>query len=149
MKALIIFIIAVFLTAQDLHIISKQFFYNSKSKISVFTGDVNATKGKDNILSDKMKIYFDNNKKPVKYTASGHVKFILSFDENSTYKGHCNKLIYNFKTYDVFLIGNAYIKKLETNESVSGNLIKINRKTKNVEVEGGGKPANIIIKVNE
>lgn len=140
---------AIFLWAEDLHIISKQFFYDSKTKISTFSGDVNATRGKDNILSDKMKIYFNKNKKPVKYIAIGKVKFILSLDKNSTYKGHCNKLIYNFKTYDVFFIGNAYIKKLETNESVSGNFIKLNRKTKNVEVEGGSKPANIIIKVNE
>lgn len=135
--------------AQDLHITSKKFFYNSKTNISTFIKDVNATKGKDNILSDKMKIYFDKNKKPIKYIATGHVKFILALDKNATYKGHCDKLIYNFRTYNVFLIGNAYIKKLQTNESVSGNYIKLNRKTKNVEVEGGKKPVNIIIKVNE
>ncbi len=149
MKKFIILLIAIFLSAEDLHIISKQFFYDSKTKISTFIGDVNATKGKDNVLSNKMKIYFDKNKKPIKYIATGKVKFILSLDKNSTYKGHCNKLIYNFKTYNIFLIGNAYIKKLETNESVSGSFIKINRKTKDVEVRGGNKPANIIIKVNE
>ncbi len=148
MKKLIIFI-AIFLSAENLHIISKQFFYNSKTKVSTFIGDVNATKGKDNVLSNKMKIFFNRNKKPIKYIATGKVRFILSLDKNSTYKGHCDKLIYNFKTYDIYLIGNAYIKKLETNESVSGNFIKMNRKTKNVEVEGGNKPANIIIKVNE
>jgi len=150
MKKAVIFFSALFLMAQNLHIISKQFFYNSKTNVSTFYKDVNATKGKDNILSDKMKVFFNKNKKPVKYIAIGHVKFILYLDKNSTYKGHCDKLIYNFKTYNIYLIGNAFVKKLETNESVSGNYIKINRKTKNVEVKGGGnKPVNIIIKVNE
>ena len=149
MKKVLIFFLTVFLTAENLHIISKTFFYDSKKMISKFIGDVNATKGKDNILAQKMIIYFNKNKKPVKYIADGNVKFILSLDKNDTYKGHCEKLIYNFLTEDIYLTGNAFIKKLETNESVSGDKIKINRKTKDVEVIGDKKPVNIIIKVNE
>ncbi len=148
-KIIILVILFLFVSAENLHIVSKNFFYKSKTKISTFTGDVNATKGKDNILSDKMHVYFNENKKPVKYEALGHVKFILNLDKNTTYKGHCDRLIYNFKNYDIFLFGNAYIKKLETNESVSGSVIKLNRKTKNAEVQGSKKPVNIIIKVNK
>jgi len=149
MKKVLIFFLAVFLFSDNLHITSDKFFYDSKKMISEFIGDVNATKGKDNILAQKMIIYFNKNKKPIKYIATGDVKFVLSLDKNDTYKGHCAKLIYNFLTEDIFLMGNAFIKKLETNESVSGDKIKINRKTKNVEVIGNKKPVNIIIKVNQ
>jgi len=145
----LIFFLSIFLYAQNLHITSKQFFFDSKKLVSQFVGEVNLTKGKDNILAQKMIIYFNKNKKPIKYIATGKVKFILELDVNSTYNGKCNKLIYNFLSNDIYLIGNAFIKKLETNESVSGDEIKINRKTKDVEVIGNKKPVNIIIKVNE
>ena len=145
---LILVFFILFVYAETLHITSKKFYYDSDKMMSVFIGDVNATKGKDNILAQKMIIYFNKNKKPVKYIAEGKVKFVLS-DENVTYKGHCDKLIYDFLTTDTYLIGNAYVKKIETNESLSGNEIKLNKKKKTIEVKGGKKPVNIIIKVNE
>ncbi len=148
-KILPLFLMTVSILCADiLHITSKKFYYDSKKLISVFTGDVNATKGKDNILAQNMTIYFNKDKKPIKYMAEGKVRFILN-DENVTYKGHCDKLIYNFLTTDVYLIGNAYVRKIQTNESLSGDEIKINKKNKTIEVNGGKKPVNIIIKVNE
>ncbi len=150
MKKLIIFIFLIsFIFADVLHITSKKFFYDSKKLISVFIGDVNATKGEDNILAQKMIIYFNKNKKPIKYIAYGNVKFVFN-DQNATYKGHCDKLIYNFLTTDIYLIGNAFVKKLQTNEIMSGEEIKINRKNQTLEVLGNNKkPVNIIIKVNQ
>jgi lipopolysaccharide export system protein LptA len=116
---------------------------------SEFIGDVNATKEKDNILADKMYVYFNKQKKPTKFIAIGHVKFIFSLDNNATYKGHCDRLEYYLKSGDIYLIGNAFIKKIETNESISGSKIKMNRFTKDISVIGNKKPVNIIIKVNE
>jgi len=66
-----------------------------------------------------------------------------------TYKGVCNKLIYNFLSENILLEGNVFVKKIETNESISGDKVKINRKTKDIEIIGNKKPVNIIIKVNE
>jgi len=148
MKKLLIIALVSFIFADMLHITSKKFYYDSKHLRSIFIDDVNATRGKDNILSDKMIVYFNKNKKPVKFEAIGRVKFILN-DENVTYKGHSDKLIYNFFTTDVFLIGNAFVKKLQTNESIKGDKIKLNRNNKTIEVKGTKKPVNIIIKVNE
>jgi lipopolysaccharide export system protein LptA len=148
-KIIIFFILTVFVIAAELKITSKNFYYDSKKLESVFTGDVNATKGADNILSDKMIVYFNKQKKPLKFVAIGHVKFHFVFDKNATYQGHCNELYYYIKSGDIILIGNAYVKKLETNESISGEKIKLNRFTKNLTVIGGKKPVNIIIKVNE
>jgi len=147
-KLFILMSVLSFIFADILHITSKNFYYDSKKLESVFIGDVNATKGKDNIVAQKMIVYFNKTKKPIKFEAQGHVKFILN-DENITYKGHCDKLIYNFLTTDVFLIGNAFVKKLQTNESIKGDKIKLNRKNKTIEVKGSKKPVNIIIKVNE
>ena len=134
--------------ANNLHITSKTFKFNSGKMQGIFTGDVNATENKNNILSEKMVIFFDKNKKPIKYIATKNVKFILNLDKNATYKGHCEKLVYFFKNEDIYLFGNALVKKLQTGELISGEEIKINRKTKDISVVGGKKPINIIIKVN-
>ncbi len=149
MKKIILIVSVVFLFAADLKITSKKFVYDSKKLESIFTGDVNATKGGDNILAQKMTVYFNKLKKPVKFEATGKVRFVFVLDKNSTYKGHCDKLDYYIKNGDIILIGDAYIKKTETNESVSGEKIKMNRFTKNISVIGGKKPVNIIIKVNQ
>jgi lipopolysaccharide export system protein LptA len=134
---------------EDLKVTSKYFHYDMAKKESVFKGDVNATKGKDNILADKMIIYFDKNKKPLRFEAYGNVKFIISLDKHSTYKGSSQKLVYQLHSGNIILTGNAQIIKLETNESVKGNRIVLNRFTKNAEVTGNKKPVEIIIKVNE
>ncbi len=150
MKKLIFLILTVILFASELKITSKQFYYNSKAMTSVFIGNVKAVKDNDNIFADKLTVFFNKDKKPVKIEAIGNVRFKISMDNNSTYSGKCDKLFYYIKTGDILLIGNAFIKKIETNESISGDRIKINRITKNIEVLGNkNKPVNIIIKVNQ
>jgi len=149
-RLLIVFIFLLMsLNAEQLKVTSKFFHYNMQKRQSVFKGDVNVVKGRDNIVSDEMVLYFDENKKPVKFVATGHVRFVISLDKNSTYKGSADKLVYQFHNGDIILSGNAKIVKLETKESVKGNRIVLNRFTKNAEVIGGKKPVEIIIKVNE
>ena len=147
-KVIILLIFLSFIFASELKITSKFFNYNSKTLQSIFKGDVNVTKDKDNILCNELIVYFNNNKKPIKYVAIGNVKFIFSMDKNSTYKGKADKLTYELNTGEIIL-KNAFIKKIETNESISGDLIKMNKITKDIEVIGNKKPVNIIIKVNQ
>ncbi len=150
MKKLIIFLLAAVLFAAELKITSQKFIYDANKLSSVFIGNVSAIKGSDEIFADKLIVYFNKKKKPVKLEALGNVRFKFKMDANSTYQGKCDQLFYDIKTGDILLIGNAYIQKLETKESISGEKIKINRITKNVEVVGSKKrPVNIILKVNE
>ncbi len=149
MKKLFLIILVCFAYAEELKVTSKYFHYDMQHKQSIFKNDVNATKGKDNILADKIIVYFNKNKKPEKFIADGNVRFIISLDQNSTYKGMSDKLTYKLQNGNIILLGNAKIIKIDTNESVKGNKIILNRFTKNAEVIGGKKPVEIIIKVNE
>ncbi|WP_456479641.1 lipopolysaccharide transport periplasmic protein LptA [Nautilia sp.] len=151
MKKFLIFFVLFFSFsyAEELKVTSKYFHYDMAKKESIFKGDVNATKGKDNILADKMVVFFDKNKKPLKFEAEGNVRFVISLDENSTYKGRSDILIYQLHNGNIILQGNAEIIKVQSKESVKGNKIILNRFTKNAEVIGGKKPVEIIIKVNE
>ena len=137
------------LNAEDLKITSKYFHYDTTKKESVFKGDVKVKKGKDKIDADEIVVFFNKNKKPQKFVAKGDVKFIIVLDKNSTYKGKSKKLIYQLHNGNIILFGNAEIVKLDTNESIKGNKIILNRFTKNAEVIGGKKPVEIILKVNE
>ena len=148
MKKILIFFIILFLNAQELKIKSKTFNYYPDKLYSDFKGDVNATKGKDNILANEIKVYLNKDKTFKKLIAIGNVRFVLSLDKNTTYKGKGDYLEYQIKSGNIIL-KNGYVRKLETNESVKGKYIKLNKFTKQVLVEGGNKPAVIIIKVKE
>ena len=147
MRWILIFLF-VYINASELKIISQFFSYDPKKQISIFKKDVNATKEKDNILCDELIVYFDKNKKAKKIVAKGNVKFIIFLDKNSTYKGKSEVLIYNLKKGDIIL-NKGKIVKIETNESVKGEKIILNRINKSAKVIGDKKPVEIIIKVNE
>jgi len=148
MKKILLLFMILFLNAQELKITSKTFNYYPDKLYSDFKGDVNATKGKDNILANEIKVYLNKDKTFKKLIAIGNVRFILSLDKNTTYKGRSDYLEYQVKSGNIIL-KNGYIKKLETNESVEGQYIKLNKFTKQAIVEGGKKPAMIIIKVKQ
>lgn len=147
MRWVLIFLF-VYINAAELKIISKIFNYDPNKQISIFKEDVNATKEKDNILCDELIVYFDKNKKAKKIVAKGNVKFVISLDKNSTYKGKSKILIYNLEKGDIIL-NKGKIVKIETNESIKGDKIVLNRINKSAKVIGDKKPVEIIIKVNE
>jgi len=147
MRWILIFLF-VYINAAELKIISKFFNYDPNKQISIFKEDVNATKEKDNILCDELIVYFDKNKKAKKIVAKGNVRFVVSLDKNSTYKGKSKILIYNLEKGDIIL-NKGKIVKIETNESIKGDKIVLNRINKSVKVIGDKKPVEIIIKVNE
>ena len=147
MRLLLLFLF-VYINASELKITSKFFNYDPKKQISIFKEDVNATKEKDNILCDKLIVYFDKNKKVKKIVAKNNVKFVIALDENNTYKGKGKVLIYSLEKGDIVL-NKGKIVKIETNESVKGEKIILNRIDKSAKVIGNKKPVEIIIKVNE
>jgi len=148
MKKILLFFIIIFLNAQELKITSKTFNYYPNKLYSDFKGDVNVTKDKDNILADEIKVYLNKDKTFNKLVALGNVRFILNLDKNSTYKGKSDYLEYQVKSGNIIL-KNGIITKLQTNESIKGKYIKLNKFTKQAVVKGGTKPAVVIIKVKE
>jgi len=144
----ILLFLFVYINAVELKITSKFFNYDPNKQISIFKEDVNATKEKDNILCDELIVYFDKSKKAKKIVAKGNVKFVIVLDKSSTYKGKGKELIYNLKKGDIIL-NKGKIVKIETNESIKGDKIILNRINKSAKVIGDKKPLEIIIKVNE
>jgi len=148
-KKLVVFLLTIYVMASNLEITSKNFQYDKIKNISYFKNDVNVTKGKDNILSDILIVYFDKDKKIKKIIAKQNVRFLL-YDENSTYKGISDEIIYTPKNEIFVFEGNVHITKLEDNQQLFGNKVIINKKTGESKVFGGeNKPVKFILKVKD
>jgi len=149
MKFLSIIFIAIISYATNIEILAKHFEYNQTSNISIFTGDVNVTKGNDNILSDTLYVYTTNQKKLAKIIAIGHVKFKVT-DKNSTYKGKSDKLTYIASKQLFVFEGNVNIIKLDDNQQLFGDKVIINKKEGSANITGSSnKPIKFILKVKE
>jgi len=149
MKKLVILLIGFVLAySENMIINSKHFEYNQTSNISIFRDDVNVTKGFDNILTDKLTVYFTKGKKLSKFIADGDVIFKVK-DKNATYEGTSKKLSYE-ATKEIFIFeGDVHIKKLEDNQELFGQKVVINKKDGTANVVGEkNKPLKFIIKVN-
>ena len=148
MKKIIIFLFIVFSYSADMQILAKHFTYDKNKNISIFKDDVNITKENDNILSNTLYVYTNKKNKLQKIVAIGNVKFRIS-DQNSTYKGQTDKLIYNANKEIYKFEGNVHITKLEDNQQIFGNKVIINKKTGNaiVDSDNNNTPIKFILKV--
>ncbi len=137
-----------FLNGSNIIINSKFFKYNQNKNISIFTKDVNVTKQLDNILCDKLVVYFDKNKKLSKMVAFDNVRFVVN-DKNSTYKGKSDKLTYIAPKQLFIFEGHVHITKIQDNQQLFGNKVIIDKKNGTANVQGQkNKPLKFIIKVN-
>ena len=148
MKKIIFFILVVFSYSANMQILAKHFTYNKQKGVSIFKGDVNVTKEKDNILSSILYVYTNKNNKLQKLIAIGNVKFRVT-DKNSTYKGVTDKLTYDANQEIYNFEGHVHITKLEDNQQIFGNKVIINKKTGNAIVDSNNDntPVKFILKV--
>jgi len=147
-KIFLLLFLIILSYSQNLEITSNHFEYNQSSNISIFSGDVNATKGSDNILSDTITLYLTKDKKLDKLIADGNVSFKVK-DNNSTYIGKSGKLTY-IAPKELFIFEqNVHIQKIEDKQELFGEKVIINKKDGTARVIGKKhQPLKFIIKVN-
>ena len=150
MKILLIVLSLIgFLSAEVVEITADKFFADEKKQITEFTGSVVITKGKDKLIADKVVINFDNNREPLKYTATGKASIDMVM-EDMVYFGRSDVMIYDPINNKYTLIDNAFLHEKTTNRKVYGDKIFVNQATGRYEVESDGKkPVKFIFKVEE
>ncbi len=96
MKQLTLFatLLTLTLTGQELKVLSDNFKGDQPKGISIFTGNVRVTKGRDELNATKVTIYTDASRKPVKYIAEGSVSFYIVTEVGEKYRGESQKAIY-------------------------------------------------------
>ncbi|NLK66803.1 MAG: lipopolysaccharide transport periplasmic protein LptA [Campylobacteraceae bacterium] len=148
--------LALPLFAEQVVVTADNFFADEIKLESVLTGNVNVKKGSfDTLDSDKITIYFDAEKQPTKYIATGNARFKILINE-SHYNGKGDELTYIPNEDRYILTGNAWIEEVETKREVFGDIIRISQLDGKYEVESfrnrqapDKKPARLIFQVED
>ncbi|EIJ0061298.1 LptA/OstA family protein [Campylobacter jejuni] len=125
-------------------------FYSDENKgESILSGNVEVIRGDDILNSEKLIIYTDKNRKPIRYEAMQNARFKIVL-KGKTYKGSGDKFIYNVikDTYEIN--GRAYINELGSNQKLFGDKIIVDRKANIYRVESKDqKPARFVFDLKD
>ncbi len=144
------FLVSLSLFAADVEITSKAFEADEKKLISIFTGDVDIKKGKDRIKAQKVIVYFDKDRKPIKYEAFKNVTFKIVLDDNKSYEGKAQKIVYLPSKLEYILEKDVFILQKPEMRKIYGEKIVVNRLTGQASVKGDkDKPVKFIFKIEE
>ncbi|NHG70646.1 organic solvent tolerance protein OstA [Campylobacter jejuni] len=125
-------------------------FYSDENKgESILSGNVEVIRGDDILNSEKLIIYTDKNRKPIRYEAMQNARFKIVL-KGKTYKGSGDKFIYNAikDTYEIN--GHAYINELGSNQKLFGDKIIVDRKANIYRVESKDqKPARFVFDLKD
>ncbi|MGE4418826.1 MAG: lipopolysaccharide transport periplasmic protein LptA [Sulfurimonas sp.] len=90
--------LTIFLTAtlfsQELKIKANLFNADQKTGISVFEGEVNIVRGKDELNASKVTIHTNEEQEPTKFIAEGNASFHIETLDGALYEGKAQKVIY-------------------------------------------------------
>lgn len=137
------------LYAQDVEVIADKFWASEKEGQGVFRGNVVITKGDDTLKADKLTIYFDANKKPLKYEATGGATGNLTLN-GVKYFGKGEVFIYEPEISQYTIKKNGMLHEVQTDRKVYGELIVVNQSTGSYEVDSKpSEPVKFIFKVDE
>nr|WP_158334374.1 LptA/OstA family protein [Campylobacter bilis] len=125
-------------------------FYSDENKgESILSGNVEVTRGSDILNSEKLIIYTDKNRKPIRYEAMQNARFKVVL-KGKIYKGSGDKFIYNVLEDTYEIKGHAYINELKSNQKLFGDRIVINRKANVYRVESKDKkPARFVFDLKD
>jgi len=123
---------------------------NDKERVSIFSGSVKISKGRDTISSSSAKIYFDKKNQPIRYEFLDNVSFKINLNKNSTYVGKAEHVYLFPKTQKYVLAKSVEITELQTGRKITGNKISLEGETGSAKVLGDNKkPVVMSFKVGD
>jgi len=149
-KILLITILVTFTLAQNIEITSKEFEADQQKLISKFIGDVVVKRAKDILKSQKLFIYFDKNKKPLRLVAIGNVIFEVYDKNGKFYKGRAQKIEYFPNKKEYLFYEQVHIVQMPDNRKIFAQKVILDLKSSHIQVSGEDKkPVKIILKLKE
>lgn len=138
------------LNAEELHIEAQKVSSDERKGITTAEGSVHMVKEKDVLNADKVNIYMDKNRKPLKFEAIGKVDFILFTEDGRELRGKSNTLIYLIQENEYQLIGNAQVQEIGKPNFLKGERIILNNENGYANVESDkSAPVRVIIDLND
>lgn len=147
---LLIALICAGLYASQIQITADSFDADENALVGNLRGNVHIKNGDyDTLDANNAKIFFDKNKKPLKYVASGNARFKAEL-KGKRYDGSSEQITYEPATQIYTLSGNAYLHEIDSDKKLYGSKIIVNQKKGTYSVDGeGGKPIKFIFQTKE
>jgi len=138
MKRLFIFSILLYATnllADFVDINANHFYANDIQHKAFFEGNAQLRQGKNEVNASKVTVFFNDQKKALKYKAQGKVKFDLT--ENKVhYKGKADSVEYAPTSSKYFFKGDVVLIDLTNNRTIKANTIDLDLKTGLADIKG-------------
>ncbi len=149
-KIICLCFMALLLVAEEVQIKADRFEANQQELVSKFIGHVVFTKGKNVIRADRVYIYFNKEKKPIKVDAVGHVRFKLYDKSGKYYEGKAGRVVYFPLKKEYLLSKDVQIVQYPDQKKIYAQLVVLNLASSKIEVKGNeNKPVKMILKIEE
>ncbi|KAA6226420.1 MULTISPECIES: lipopolysaccharide transport periplasmic protein LptA [unclassified Campylobacter] len=140
---------SIFAFGDQIEIQADNFYADENTGKSTLSGNVTIKQGSDILSSDKVIIYMDKNRKPLRYEAINNANFSLNL-KGKLYKGSGDKFVYNVNQDTYEINGNAFIHEINTDKKLYGEKIVVDRKNNVYSVQSKDKkPARLVFDVEQ
>ncbi len=143
----LVFLLGCAFGAQKVEITADEIFADERVQVSTLTGNVVVNKGSfDRLNADKVVINVDASRQPLKYTATGDVKFQILLS-GKHYNGSCGKLIYEPQKQLYTFEERVVLREIETNRVVNAQKITADQAKGVYQAHNKKAPVRLIFEV--
>ena len=138
MKQLFIFYILFYtlnLFADVVDIKAEHFYANDISKEAYFEGHAQIKQESNEFNASKITVFFNDQKKAVKYEATGSVKFNL-IENKINYKGKAQRVVYAPSSSKYFFYGDVVLQDVTNNRTIKAQTVSLDLKTGLADIKG-------------
>jgi len=131
--------------AGQLKIVADSFSANEKEGRSVFVGHVHIKMDNDELNATRVEVYIDKDRTPTKYIAEGDASFYLKADNNATYRGKAQKVVYLPNEQEYRFSGDVHLLQVNEHKQIDGEEVVVNIKQGTAKARGAEKQPVIMI----
>lgn len=148
--AFFLLLCSVLLEAEALKVVADNFEADEKSGVSIFSGHVSISKGRDEMNASRVTIHIDAERHPTEYTAEGDVHFFITAEANATYRGKAQKAVFKPDEQEYRFYGDVELMQLDQKKKIVGNEVLVNIKKGTAVAQGKtDKPVIMIFELEE
>ena len=131
------FFLLLSLQAEQLKIVAKSFNGDEKSGVTVFKGNVQITKGSDELNASIVTVYTNAKRKPTKYVAKGKVSFYIKTQNRAVYQGKAEKAVFLPTKKEYHFYKDVHIEQLDEKKEINGEEVVISTVDGKARAKGG------------
>jgi len=136
-KSFIFYILfsTLLLRADVVDIKADHFYANDINQVAFFEGNAEIKQGNNEFKALKITVYFNKNRKAVKYQAKGKVSFDLT-ENGIHYTGKTDRVVYSPNSSKYLFYGNVVLIDETNNRTIKAETIVLDLKTGLADIKG-------------